>query len=170
MMSMGFLINDDTPVVWRGLMVQNALNQLLFDVIWPHHDGPLDYLIIDTPPGTGDVHLTLAQKLVIDGAVIVTTSQDVALIDATKAIAMFGKMDVPVLGVIENMAGVVCPHCAHDIDLFGNSGLKDFLIKNNCDYLGAVPFDRNLKESCDQGAPLSVPYYDIAIDKVVKGS
>lgn len=162
MMSMSFLIDEKLPVIWRGPMVQNALQQLLFEVSWGQKN-TLDYLIIDTPPGTGDVHLTLAQSLNIKGAIIVSTPQDIALIDALKAYEMFKKVHIPILGVIENMAYFCCPNCSTQTNIFNTNGAKDFALENNLPYLGEIPLTPNIRIACDQGNPtLHDEYINIA--------
>lgn len=154
-MSMGFLIDQAMPMIWRGPMVQGALHQLLFDVDWGHQ-GELDLLVIDTPPGTGDVHLTLAQQLIVDGAVIVSTPQDMALIDAKKAIAMFDKVAIPVLGMIENMAYFCCPNCNQTTEIFSREGAHKAADAAGIPFLGAIPLTPEIRMACDRGAPLLV--------------
>jgi len=154
-MSMGFLIDEAMPMIWRGPMVQGALNQLLFEVAWGHQDD-LDLLIVDTPPGTGDVHLTLAQQLIVDGAVIVSTPQDMALIDAKKAIAMFDKVSIPVLGMIENMAYFCCPNCGTSTDIFSRGGAQQAADAAGIPFLGAIPLTPAIRMACDAGVPLAL--------------
>lgn len=154
-MSMGFLIDEAMPMIWRGPMVQGALHQLLFEVAWGH-EGELDLLVIDTPPGTGDVHLTLAQQLVVDGAVIVSTPQDMALIDAKKAIAMFDKVSIPVVGMIENMAYFCCPNCGVNTDIFSRDGAHKAADAAGIPFLGAIPLTSAIRLSCDAGVPLAI--------------
>jgi len=148
-MSIGFLVEEDTPMIWRGPMVTSALQQLLNETLW----GPLDYLIIDLPPGTGDIQLTLAQQIPTAGAVIVTTPQDIALLDARKALHMFRKVDVPVLGVVENMSTHICTSCGHEEAIFGRGGgqqmAKDFEIP----LLGQLPLAMEICASLDAGKP-----------------
>jgi len=148
-MSIGFLVEEDTPMIWRGPMVTSALQQLLNETLW----GPLDYLIIDLPPGTGDIQLTLAQRIPTAGAVIVTTPQDIALLDARKSLHMFRKVDVPVLGVIENMSTHICTSCGHEEAIFGQGGgeqmAKDFEIP----LLGQLPLAMEIRSSLDEGKP-----------------
>jgi ATP-binding protein involved in chromosome partitioning len=151
-MSLGFILDVDTPVIWRGPMVMKAIEQLLGDVDW----GELDYLIVDLPPGTGDAQLTLTQKVPLSGAVIVTTPQDVALIDARKGLAMFGKVNVPVLGLIENMSSFVCPGCGLVTDVFKKGGGKRTAEELGCTYLGSVPLDAAIAEGGDAGVPIVV--------------
>ena len=151
-MSMGFMLEDDQSVVWRGPMLMSALQQMLRQVQW----GRLDYLIVDLPPGTGDVQLTLSQKTQVDGAVIVSTPQDVALIDAKKAIDMFTKLNVPLLGMIENMSTYVCPNCDHEAHIFGHGGAKAEADKLGIPFLGEIPLDIDIRLSSDDGAPIVV--------------
>lgn len=154
-MSIGFLIDQAMPMIWRGPMVQGALHQLLFDVAWGQ-EGELDLLVIDTPPGTGDVHLTLAQQLIVDGAVIVSTPQDMALIDAKKAIAMFDKVSIPVVGMIENMAYFCCPNCNKTTDIFSREGAHKAADAAGIPFLGAIPLTPDIRMACDRGIPLAV--------------
>ncbi len=151
-MSMGFMLEDDQSVVWRGPMLMSALQQMLRQVQW----GKLDYLIVDLPPGTGDVQLTLSQKTQVDGAIIVSTPQDVALIDAKKAIDMFSKLKVPLLGMIENMSTYVCPNCDHEAHIFGHGGAKDEAEKLGIPFLGEIPLDIDIRLSSDGGTPIVV--------------
>ena len=150
LMSMGFLVAADEAVVWRGPMLMGALQQFIGQVEW----GELDILLIDLPPGTGDVQLTLAQKCELDGAVIVSTPQDVALIDARKAMQMFYKLDVPILGMIENMSTFVCTNCGHEEHLFGKGGVQAEAKKAKIDFLGEVPLDIKVRQSSDLGKPI----------------
>lgn len=151
-MSMGYLLNEQTPVAWRGPMATGALQQLLFQTDW----GELDYLLIDMPPGTGDIQLTLSQKVPVTGAVIVTTPQDIALLDAKKAIEMFGKVDIPVLGVIENMAMHECSQCGHVEHIFGEGGGQRIADQYDADFLGSLPLALSVRESADSGKPTVV--------------
>jgi len=151
-MSMGFMLQEDQSVVWRGPMLMSALQQMLRQVQW----GKLDVLIVDLPPGTGDVQLTLSQKTKVDGAVIVSTPQDVALLDAKKAIDMFTKLDVPLLGMIENMSTYVCPNCDHEAHIFGHGGAKKEAESLGVPFLGEIPLDIDIRLSSDGGAPLVV--------------
>ena len=148
-MSIGFLVEEDTPMIWRGPMVTQALEQLLNDTNW----GELDYLIVDLPPGTGDTQLTLSQKIPVSGAVIVTTPQDIALLDARKGLKMFQKVEVPVLGVIENMSIHICSQCGHSEHIFGEGGGKRMANETDVDYLGALPLDMSIREQADSGHP-----------------
>ncbi|HEX7776501.1 MAG TPA: P-loop NTPase, partial [Parvibaculum sp.] len=149
-MSIGFFIEDDAPVVWRGPMVQSALTQMMTDFSW----GPLDVLIVDMPPGTGDAQLTMAQRVPLAGAVIVSTPQEIALIDARKALAMFEKTHVPVLGVIENMAYFVSPGSGEKSYIFGQGGARRMAEKAGCDFLGEVPLHMSVRETSDAGTPI----------------
>ena len=148
-MSIGFMIDEETPMIWRGPMVTQALEQLLRDTRWKS----LDYLVIDLPPGTGDVQLTLAQKVPVSGAVIVTTPQDIALLDARKGLKMFEKVEVPVLGVVENMSIHICSQCGHAEHIFGQGGGEKMCEQYNVDFLGALPLDINIRENADGGHP-----------------
>ncbi len=148
-MSIGYLIDEEQPMVWRGPMVTQALEQLLRETRW--HD--LDYLVIDLPPGTGDVQLTLAQKIPVSGAVIVTTPQDIALLDARKGLKMFEKVNVPVLGIIENMSTHICSHCGHEEHIFGAGGGEAMARQYGVDLLGSLPLDISIRENTDGGRP-----------------
>ena len=148
-MSIGFMIDEETPMIWRGPMVTQALEQLLRDTRWKS----LDYLVIDLPPGTGDVQLTLAQKVPVSGAVIVTTPQDIALLDARKGLKMFEKVEVPVLGVVENMSIHICSQCGHAEHIFGQGGGEKMCDQYNVDFLGALPLDIGIRENADGGHP-----------------
>ncbi len=149
-MSMGFMTDPDTPMIWRGPMVQSAIYQMLRDVAWGTDDAPLDILVIDMPPGTGDAQLTIAQKLDIDGAVIVSTPQDLSLIDAVKAIEMFRKTDVPVLGLVENMSTHICENCGHEDHIFGH-GLQEECKKRDVAYLTSIHLQKTIRENSDAG-------------------
>jgi ATP-binding protein involved in chromosome partitioning len=151
-MSMGFLVPEDSPVIWRGPMVMGALEQLLRDVHW----GELDVMIIDMPPGTGDTQLTMTQRVPLTGAVIVSTPQDIALLDATKGLNMFRKVDVPVLGIIENMSYYVCPKCGDEAHIFGHGGAKAEAARLSADFLGEVPLDIEIRKTADAGEPIVV--------------
>ena len=148
-MSIGYLIDEDTPMIWRGPMVTQALEQLLNDTNWRE----VDYLVIDLPPGTGDTQLTLAQKVPVSGSVIVTTPQDIALLDARKAYKMFEKVEVPVLGVVENMSTHICSKCGHEEHIFGEGGGKGMAEQYNIPFLGALPLDITIREEADAGKP-----------------
>ena len=152
LMSLGFVLDTDTPVIWRGPMVMKALMQLLGDVRW----GELDFLIVDLPPGTGDAQLTLSQKVPMSGAVIVTTPQDVALIDARKGLAMFRKLNVPVIGIVENMSGFVCPHCGETTHIFKHGGGAETAKLLGCPFLGEIPLDPAVALGGDAGEPIVV--------------
>ena len=151
-MSIGFLVDEAQPMVWRGPMVTSALNQLLGQTQW----GELDYLIVDMPPGTGDIQLTLSQQVPVSGAVIVTTPQDIALADASKGLAMFNKVNVPVLGVIENMSLHVCSECGHAEPIFGEAGGARLAEEYQVQLLGSIPLDRIIREQTDGGSPTVV--------------
>ena len=148
-MSMSFLITESTPMVWRGPMVSGALQQLLTQTLWDD----LDYLIVDMPPGTGDIQLTLSQKVPVAGAVIVTTPQDIALLDARKGVEMFRKVDIPVLGVVENMALFCCPNCGHETPIFGSGGGARIASECGTPLLGQLPLDLRIREQADGGTP-----------------
>ena len=150
-MSLGFILDEDTPVIWRGPMVTKAIEQLLGDVEW----GNLDYLVVDLPPGTGDAQLTLTQKVPLSGAVIVTTPQDVALIDARKGLAMFEKVNVPVLGIVENMSSFVCPRCGEVTDIFKKGGGERTAKELGCEFLGSIPLDPAIAVCGDEGRPIT---------------
>lgn len=167
-MSIGFLIDKDTPMVWRGPMVTQALEQLLTETNWRD----LDYLVIDLPPGTGDVQLTLAQKIPVNGAVIVTTPQDIALLDASKGVKMFQKVDVPILGIVENMSLHICSKCGHEEPIFGSGGGAKMAGEYDVDLLGCLPIDVSIREQTDAGNPpvfadpdghVAAIYRDIAV-------
>ena len=150
--SIGLLISEETPMVWRGPMVTQALEQLLRHTHWQG----LDYLIIDLPPGTGDIQLTLAQKIPVSGAVIVTTPQDISLLDALKGLKMFEKVEVPVLGVIENMSTHICSSCGHEEHIFGAGGGAKMATDNQVEFLGSLPLDISIREQADSGTPTVV--------------
>jgi ATP-binding protein involved in chromosome partitioning len=158
-MSMGFLVEEEKPMIWRGPMVQTAFYQMLRDVAWRNGEDDLDYMIIDMPPGTGDVQLTLAQKVPVTGAVIVSTPQDLALIDARKAIAMFEKTGVKILGLIENMSFYVCPNCGHEDHVFGHGGAREEALKRGVPFLGEIPLNAEIREKSDAGQPLPEMFY-----------
>jgi len=147
--SIGYLVDADQAMIWRGPMVTSALQQLLTQTNW----SDVDYLIIDLPPGTGDIQLTLAQQIPVSGAVIVTTPQDIALIDAQRGLAMFEKVNVPILGLVENMSIHICSHCGHEEAIFGQGGGVAMAIKNKIDLLGSLPLDINIRENADSGRP-----------------
>ncbi|HET6783407.1 MAG TPA: iron-sulfur cluster carrier protein ApbC [Pseudoxanthomonas sp.] len=158
-MSIGFLVDADTPMIWRGPMATSALTQLFTDTLW----GDLDYLFIDLPPGTGDIQLTLAQKIPVAGAVIVTTPQDIATLDAKKALKMFQKVEVPVLGIVENMALHVCSNCGHEEHLFGQGGGERMAAQYGVPLLGSLPLDIAIREQGDAGQPVVVASPDSAV-------
>jgi ATP-binding protein involved in chromosome partitioning len=149
-MSIGFLIEEETPMIWRGPMVMSALTQMLREVEW----GTLDVLVVDMPPGTGDAQLTMAQQVPLKGAVIVSTPQDLALIDARRGIAMFRRVNVPVLGIVENMSTFVCPHCGTRSDIFGHGGAQREAERLGVPFLGEVPLDIAIREKSDAGSPV----------------
>jgi ATP-binding protein involved in chromosome partitioning len=155
-MSIGFLVPEDTPMIWRGPMVMSALQQMLREVDW----GELDIMIVDMPPGTGDAQLTMAQQVSLAGAVIVSTPQDIALIDARKGLNMFKKVDVPVLGIIENMSYFLCPHCGERSDIFSHGGARREAERLGTDFLGEVPIDLAIRETSDEGRPIVVSQPD----------
>jgi len=152
LMSLGFVLDADTPVIWRGPMVMRAIEQLMGDVDW----GELDVMVLDMPPGTGDAQLTVAQKIGLAGAVIVSTPQDVALIDARKGLAMFRKMEVPVLGLVENMSTFVCPSCGHETAIFRSGGGERTARELGVPFLGSIPLDAEIAEGGDAGTPIVV--------------
>ena len=162
--SIGFLIDDDAPMVWRGPMVTSALEQLLRQTRWRD----LDYLIVDMPPGTGDIQLTLSQKVPVTGVVIVTTPQDVALLDARKGLKMFEKVGVPIVGIIENMSTYVCPKCSHEEHIFGSGGGEKMCKEYGVDFLGALPLNLSIREDADAGRPTLVADPDGAISAIYK--
>lgn len=168
-MSMGFLVEEEKAMIWRGPMVQTAFYQMLRDVVWHDGDKKLDYLIIDMPPGTGDVQLTLAQKVPVSGAVIVSTPQDLALVDARKAIAMFEKTNVPVLGIVENMSSYCCPNCGHVDNIFGHGGAKDEAEKRGVNFLGEIPLNALIREESDNGQKASHPSYAAIAQNILNG-
>jgi ATP-binding protein involved in chromosome partitioning len=155
-MSMGFIVAEDTPMIWRGPMVIGALEQMLRDVVW----GELDVLVVDMPPGTGDAQLTMAQRVPLAGAVIVSTPQDIALLDARKGLNMFRKVEVPVLGIVENMSLFICPNCGHESHIFGHGGAKREAERLGTDFLGEVPLHIAIRETSDAGTPIVVEQPD----------
>lgn len=157
-MSIGFLIDDDQPMIWRGPMATQALNQLIGETAWQG----LDYLIIDLPPGTGDIQLTLSQKIPLSGAVIVTTPQDIALLDARKGLQMFRKVEVPVLGIVENMAIYCCPNCGHSEPIFGAGGGEKLARDYDTELLGALPLSAKIRAQADGGRPTVIAEPDSA--------
>jgi ATP-binding protein involved in chromosome partitioning len=161
LMSIGFLVPEDSPMIWRGPMVISAVNQMLNDVEW----GKLDYLVVDMPPGTGDVQLTMAQRVPMSGAVIVSTPQDLALIDARKGIEMFKKVNIPILGIIENMSTFICPNCKNESHIFGFEGAKLEAKNQKVDFLGDIPLEIDLRECSDNGKPIMLSKTDSLVSK-----
>lgn len=149
-MSMGFLVPEDTPMIWRGPMVMSALEQMLRDVNW----GELDVLVVDMPPGTGDAQLTMAQRVPLAGAVVVSTPQDIALLDARKGLNMFRRVDVPVLGIVENMSYFCCPNCGHRSEIFAHGGARKTAEELGVDFLGELPLNIAIRETSDGGTPI----------------
>ncbi len=163
-MSIGYLIEEDTPMIWRGPMVTQALEQLLNDTHW--HD--VDYLIIDLPPGTGDTQLTLAQRIPVSGAIIVTTPQDIALLDARKGLKMFEKVEVPVLGIVENMSIHICSQCGHAEHIFGEGGGERMSREHGVDLLGSLPLDIHIREQADSGNPSVAAMEDSQVSQIYR--
>ena len=163
-MSIGYIVNEDTPMIWRGPMVSSALEQMLRDVTW----GDLDVLVVDMPPGTGDAQLTLAQRVALAGAVIVSTPQDIALVDARKGLAMFRKVAVPVLGIVENMSYFLCPKCGERSEIFGHGGAREEADKLGVPFLGEVPLHLDIRTTSDSGNPIVVSKPDSAHAQVYK--
>jgi ATP-binding protein involved in chromosome partitioning len=163
-MSIGFLIDPDQPMVWRGPMVTQALEQLLNDTNW----ADLDYLVVDLPPGTGDIQLTLAQRVPVTGAVIVTTPQDVAMLDARKGLKMFEKVGIPIVGIVENMSLHICTNCGHEERIFGTGGGEKMCQDFNVEFLGALPLDINIRQQTDDGKPPVVADPDGRVAQIYK--
>ena len=163
-MSIGFLIEEETPMIWRGPMVMSALTQMLREVEW----GKLDVMVVDMPPGTGDAQLTMAQQVPLKGAVIVSTPQDLALIDARRGIAMFRRVNVPVLGIIENMSTFICPHCGTRSDIFGHGGARHEAERLNVPFLGEVPLVMTIREKSDLGLPVVASAPDSEYAKIYR--
>jgi ATP-binding protein involved in chromosome partitioning len=163
-MSMGFLVAEETPMIWRGPMVMGAIQQMLRDVAW----GELDVLVVDMPPGTGDAQLSLSQNVPLAGAVIVSTPQDIALLDARKGLNMFRRVDVPVLGIVENMSYFCCPNCGHRSDIFSHGGARAEADKLGIDFLGEVPLDIAIRETSDGGDPIVISRPDTEHAKVYR--
>jgi ATP-binding protein involved in chromosome partitioning len=161
-MSMGYLVSENTPMVWRGPMAGGALQQMLEQTLW----GELDYLVIDMPPGTGDIQLTLSQKASVAGAVIVTTPQDIALLDARKGIEMFAKVDIPVLGIVENMAVHICSECGHAEHIFGEDGGQRIAAEYGVTLLGSLPLAASIREQTDSGRPTVIAEPDSPVTAV----
>ena len=149
-MSIGFLVPEDTPTIWRGPMVMSALEQMLKDVTW----GNLDVLVVDMPPGTGDAQLTMSQRVPLAGAVIVSTPQDIALLDARKGLNMFKKVNVPVLGIVENMSTFICPKCGEPTDIFGTGGAEQEALRLGVEFLGGIPLHKDIRTTSDDGTPI----------------
>jgi ATP-binding protein involved in chromosome partitioning len=163
-MSIGFLVPEDTPTIWRGPMVMSAITQMLRDVEW----GALDVMVVDLPPGTGDAQLTMSQNVPLSGAVIVSTPQDIALLDARKGLNMFRKVDVPVFGIVENMSYFVCPHCGERSEIFSHGGARAEAEKLGTDFLGEVPLHIAIRETSDAGTPITVSAPDSEHAKIYK--
>ncbi|MBM3532509.1 MAG: iron-sulfur cluster carrier protein ApbC [Alphaproteobacteria bacterium] len=163
-MSIGYLIAEDTPMIWRGPMVMSAIEQMLRDVNW----GELDIMVVDLPPGTGDAQLTMAQRVPLSGAVIVSTPQDIALLDARKGLGMFRKVDVPVLGIVENMSYFLCPHCGERSDIFAHGGARREAARLGTEFLGEIPLDIAIRETSDQGFPIVISKPDHPQAKVYR--
>jgi ATP-binding protein involved in chromosome partitioning len=163
-MSMGFLVNEEMPIIWRGPMVMTAIKQLFKDVAW----GELDVLLVDMPPGTGDAHLTLCQSIPLEGTVIVSTPQDLAWIDAFKVLMMFQKLQIPILGVIENMSGFECDHCHHITDIFKGGGAETAAKKLGIPFLGSIPLDPIIVQNSDGGVPTTENFEEI-LEKLLIG-
>src|SRR5206468_922252 len=163
-MSIGFMVPEDTPMIWRGPMVMSAINQMLRDVDW----GELDILVVDLPPGTGDAQLTMAQQVPLSGAVIVSTPQDIALLDARKGLNMFRKVDVPVLGIVENMSYFACPHCGQRSEIFSHGGARREAERLGVPFLGEVPLDIVVRETSDGGTPVVASQPESALAQIYR--
>ncbi len=163
-MSIGFLIDEETPMIWRGPMVTQALEQLLRQTNWKD----IDYLVVDLPPGTGDVQLTLAQKVPVTGAIIVTTPQDIALLDARKGFKMFEKVEIPVLGIVENMSTYICPKCGHEDHIFAEGGGQRMAEQYDVDFLGAIPLNSSIRSDTDGGKPTVVAEPDGRLSQIYR--
>jgi ATP-binding protein involved in chromosome partitioning len=163
-MSIGFMVAEETAMIWRGPMVHSALQQMLKDVAWPE----LDILIVDMPPGTGDAHLTLCQQVKLNGAIIVSTPQDIALIDARRGLNMFRRVEVPVLGIIENMSQFSCPNCGHVSDIFSHGGARKEAEKLDVPFLGELPLDLSIRLHSDQGIPITAADRTSAISGIYR--
>jgi len=164
-MSIGYLVDEASPMVWRGPMVTQALDQLIRKTEWQD----IDYMIIDMPPGTGDTHLTISQKIPVSGAVIVTTPQDIALIDAQKGLAMFEKVNIPILGIIENMSMHICSNCGHAEAIFGHGGGETMANTSGAEFLGALPLEINIRTDVDEGTPTVAKEPDGKVAEIYKG-
>ncbi|CAK8571810.1 unnamed protein product [Lathyrus sativus] len=160
-MSIGFLVEKNAPIVWRGPMVSNALEKMTRGVDWGH----LDILVIDMPPGTGDVQISMSQNLQLSGALIVSTPQDVALMDARRGVQMFNKVDIPILGVIENMSCFKCPHCGEPSYIFGKGGAHSTASEMGLEFLGEIPLEVGIREACDQGHPIVLAAPDSVVSR-----
>jgi ATP-binding protein involved in chromosome partitioning len=160
--SMGFLVDEKSAIVWRGLMVMSAIEKLLRQVSW----GSLDYLVIDMPPGTGDTQLSIAQSIPINGAIIVTTPQDIALMDARRGATMFANTNVPVLGIVQNMSVFECPKCGHESHIFAKNGAKALAEELNIELLGDIPIDQLIRECCDSGQPILLTHPNNKCSKI----
>jgi ATP-binding protein involved in chromosome partitioning len=163
-MSIGFLIDVETPMVWRGPMVTQALEQLLNNTNWKN----LDYLVVDLPPGTGDIQLTLAQRVPVTGAIIVTTPQDIALIDARKGLKMFEKVGIPIIGVVENMSLHICSNCGHEERIFGEGGGERMCKDYSVEFLGSLPLDGRIRSDTDSGRPSVVADPESRVTEIYK--
>jgi len=163
-MSIGYLVEEDTPMIWRGPMVTQALEQLLNDTNWKD----VDYMVIDLPPGTGDIQLTLSQKIPVSGAIIVTTPQEIALMDARKGLKMFEKVEVPVLGIVENMSTHICSQCGHSEHIFGEGGGSRLAAQHGVDFLGSLPLDIRIREQADSGNPTVSAMQDSKISEIYR--
>jgi ATP-binding protein involved in chromosome partitioning len=161
-MSMGFLVDEKAAIVWRGLMIMQAIERLMFKVNW----GDLDVLVIDMPPGTGDIQLSISQNLILDGAICVTTPQEISLIDARKAIEMFRKVQVPVLGLVQNMNSFKCSNCGHIEHIFGKNGAISLAEESESDIIGDIPIVSKITETSDLGQPITVSLKDHQITKI----
>ncbi len=164
LMSMGLMMEEDNPVIWRGPMIVSALMQMVREVEW----GKLDVLVLDMPPGTGDAQLTMAQQIPLAGAVIVSTPQDLALIDARKGLKMFASVDVPILGIIENMSNFTCPHCGEISDIFGHGGAEQEARKLDVTFLGAIPLHMDIRHYSDEGTPIVIAKPDSVHAEIFK--
>jgi ATP-binding protein involved in chromosome partitioning len=164
-MSIGFMVSEEMPMVWRGPMVHSALQQMLKETLWPN----LDILVVDMPPGTGDAHLTLCQQAKLSGAVIVSTPQDIALIDARKGIGMFQRVGVPVLGIIENMSQFICPNCGHISEIFSHGGAQREAESLSIPFLGELPLDISIRLNSDQGMPITLVDPESPISETYRG-
>ncbi|MCC5977533.1 MAG: Mrp/NBP35 family ATP-binding protein [Salinarimonas sp.] len=164
-MSIGFMVDEETPMIWRGPMVMSAITQMLREVNW----GELDVMIVDMPPGTGDAQLTMAQATPLSGAVIVSTPQDLALLDARRGVAMFQRTEIPVLGIVENMATYICPNCGHVEHIFGHGGARDEAVKLGVPFLGEVPLNMAIRETSDAGRPVTATEPDSPFAIVYRG-